>query len=67
MGFIGVGNMAASAADVELDALNLQLKKLRSALRDCRNELCLQCGRYHDAHNGACDWCKYKSGGEWEQ
>ena len=29
-------------------------------LRDCRNELCLKCGNYHEAHNGACDGCRWK-------
>lgn len=34
--------------------------ELRAALRDCRNELCLKCGSYHNAHNGACDSCRWK-------
>lgn len=29
-----------------------------------RNELCLKCGRYHDAHNGACDGCRWKGAGD---
>lgn len=27
---------------------------------DLRNELCLMCGKYHDAHNGACDGCRWR-------
>ena len=27
---------------------------------DARNELCLKCGRYREAHNGACDGCRWK-------
>ena len=27
--------------------------------RECVNELCLKCGRYHEEHNGACDSCKW--------
>lgn len=29
---------------------------------DLRNELCLKCGRYKLAHDGACDWCRWKKG-----
>ena len=29
-------------------------------LKDCRNELCLLCGRYREAHLGACDGCRWK-------
>ena len=29
-------------------------------LRDCVNELCLKCGNYSEAHNGACDGCRWK-------
>ncbi len=32
-------------------------------LYSCRNELCLQCGKYHEAHKGACDGCKWKEVG----
>ena len=28
--------------------------------QDARNELCLKCGRYHEAHNGSCDGCRWK-------
>ena len=36
-----------------------------SDLKDCVNELCLQCGQYKEAHEGACDdcrWLKVKEG-----
>ena len=29
-------------------------------LKDCVNELCLRCGSYHEAHEGACDGCRWK-------
>ena len=29
-------------------------------VRDMRNELCLRCGKYKDAHTGACDGCRFK-------
>ena len=28
--------------------------------RDCRNELCLQCGQYKQRHLGACDGCRWR-------
>jgi len=40
--------------------------RLRSELKNCRNELCLKCGNYKESHNGACDDCRYRHGGEWE-
>lgn len=29
-------------------------------LRDCRNQLCLYCGSYKEAHLGACEGCRWK-------
>ena len=48
-------------ADEAADAWNRRdgEKKLRSNLRDCKNELCLYCGRYTERHNGACDGCRW--------
>ena len=31
-----------------------------SDFRDCRNELCLYCGKYKERHLGACDGCRWK-------
>lgn len=31
-----------------------------SDFRDCRNELCLQCGQYKTAHLGSCDDCRWR-------
>lgn len=28
-------------------------------LWNCRNELCLRCGKYEQAHRGACNDCRY--------
>lgn len=44
-----------------------QLKRIRSELKNCRNELCCRCGQYRHAHEGACDDCRYMHGGEWER
>ena len=38
-------------------------KKLRRDLKDCRNELCLKCGSYREAHKGACDGCRWRDMG----
>lgn len=32
----------------------------KSELERCRNELCLKCGCYKEAHNGACDGCRWR-------
>ena len=44
----------------------VKVYRLRSELKNCRNELCLKCGNYHESYAGACDGCRYRSGGEWE-
>lgn len=37
----------------------LELDVERKKANDARNELCLKCGRYHEAHNGACAGCRW--------
>ena len=32
----------------------------RKQLREAKNELCYKCGNYREAHNGACDGCRWK-------
>ena len=44
--------------------LCVELCDLRRALKDCRNELCLNCGDYKLAHKGACDGCRWKDLGD---
>lgn len=44
-----------------------KIVKLQKELKQCRNELCLKCGDYRNAHLGVCDDCRYRHGGEWEQ
>ena len=34
--------------------------ELKSEFETCRNELCLKCGEYKNAHKGACDGCRWK-------
>lgn len=38
----------------------MSLDDFKRNLRDCRNELCLRCGEYYAAHNGACDGCRWR-------
>ena len=45
--------MALAAACKERD-------ELKKELADMRNELCFKCGKYREAHNGACDGCRWK-------
>lgn len=44
-----------------------QVITLQYELKNCRDELCLRCGSYENAHLGACDGCRYRKGGEWEE
>ena len=34
--------------------------KARKELHEAKNELCCLCGKYREAHNGACDGCRWK-------
>lgn len=58
---------ALQRADQHIEDQENAIKNLREQLaasqrraQDARNELCLKCGRYHEAHNGACDGCRWK-------
>lgn len=35
------------------------IESLTKELNDCRNELCLKCGKYKERHLGACDGCRW--------
>ena len=37
-----------------------ELHEAKSELNAMRNELCCKCGNYKQAHNGACDGCRWK-------
>ena len=45
--------MALAAACKERD-------EVRKELHAMRNELCYKCGNYREAHNGACDGCRWQ-------
>lgn len=51
---ITLGDHLDSAADA--------IEAADKALADCRNELCQRCGKYHTAHLGSCDGCRWKKG-----
>ena len=43
------------------ESQRMEIKRLTTDLKDCRNELCLHCGRYAEKHNGACEGCRWDS------
>ena len=45
--------MALAAACKERD-------EVRKQLHEAKNELCCKCGNYREAHNGACDGCRWE-------
>ena len=46
--------------DAANTALHGALEASQRRAQDARNELCLKCGRYREAHKGACDGCRWK-------
>lgn len=48
---------------IKLELADAQIDRLKRDLKDCRNELCLYCGKYKERHNGACDGCRWKERG----
>ena len=45
----------------------LKIERLQGEVRRCRNELCYKCGNYRESYVGACDGCRFRRGGEWEE
>lgn len=60
-GYIDELRMALASACKERDDLKKQLHETKSELAAMRNELCCKCGKYRDAHNGACDGCRWRN------
>ena len=52
-------NELSIETDEELEELRAQLTASHRSAQDARNELCQKCGRYREAHNGACNGCKW--------
>ena len=59
-GYIDELRMALASACKERDELKKELHEAKSELAAMRNELCCKCGNYREAHNGACDGCRWK-------
>lgn len=51
------------------EELQMKCKRLQKELKQCRNELCIKCGEYHEAHRpySACSTCRYRHNGEWQK
>ena len=37
-----------------------RIDELKAENKSLRNELCYKCGQYREAHNGACNGCKWR-------
>ena len=60
LGYIDELRMALASACKDRDELKKQLHEAKSELAAMRNELCCKCGNYREAHNGACDGCRWE-------
>ena len=58
-GYIDELRMALASTCKERDELKKELHEAKSELNAMRNELCYLCGNYREAHNGACDGCRW--------
>jgi len=47
-------------AEDDAESLANRLIDEHTMLRECRNELCVKCGKYAGAFRGACDGCRWK-------
>lgn len=50
-----------AALVTEIEKLRKQLEQTQAERGAMRNELCFKCGKYREAHNGACDGCRWKN------
>ena len=44
----------------QLEQTKAERDELKKELAAMRNELCYLCGKYREAHNGACDGCRWE-------
>ena len=54
------GETTYSTRSLLLNAMKA-LESLQAENKSLRNELCLKCGQYSLAHNGACDGCRWRT------
>ena len=45
---------------IEIATLQADVAYNKAELRDCVNELCLQCGQFETEHLGSCNGCRWK-------
>ena len=50
-----------AALSAEIEKLRKQLEQTQAERDAMRNELCYLCGKYREAHNGACDGCRWEN------
>ena len=50
-----------AALVAEIEKLRKQLEQTQAERAAMRNELCYLCGKYREAHNGACDGCRWRN------
>ena len=46
---------------IQIAKLQADRDNIGTELKDCVNELCLECGAYHESYLGACDGCRWKA------
>ena len=58
----GSDDIEKSGHDYEkkCDQVAKQIKKMAKENATLRNELCRQCGKYQQEHDGACDGCRWR-------
>ena len=60
-GYIDELRMSLASACKERDEVRKELHEAKSELNAMRNELCYLCGKYREAHNGACNGCRWEN------
>jgi len=50
--------------EFDLTIAHAEISRLRAENRTLRNELCLKCGSYREAHRGACGGCRWRNSDE---
>ena len=53
-------NQVVDITDDDCQKVLQGLQQASDTLTDSRNELCERCGRYEEAHLGACDHCRWR-------
>lgn len=51
--------VTVDAAAYTTKQLQAQVEQYQNIIRRLKNELCIKCGRYREAHQGACENCLY--------